>query len=435
MTRQSTPFCSRAQDNRARRLRRTAVAWAAVALVLGASARSHANFSVEFDDEGADLVIEAFESRSLPASSRERILGLDGYRLLFDQMAAETGAEVPAERIAADFGRALAAALDGERNPGFELARVRASAGRYRAALSEYRRLGGRLQWRVSDRLNPLLPPTGRVSSTVHLIVGGRAAGFAFSDRDAVVVRLDDFVRLAGGEVIDLDRVAAVLTHELFHVGFRAAGGLPRRPEDPDVGWNLLASEYGPDFVAEVWRASPVDEWDADAIGSRLNAWVCPRDWNTLAVDRFVTLLSKVQNEGCAVFVDAPLRDLSGSGRHATEIDDWMQTIEQDMDLFAHVTTRLGELASPEEIQSLMDDGLEDNGPLYRVGYQMAKRIDEYAGRRPLLESMSAGPLSFFETYFDTRPYGNDQIDTETEKEVRRLIEAIRALGHFDPQR
>jgi hypothetical protein len=434
MTRWSTPFRRPEQHSRARRLRRIVPALAAIVLVLAGWASARATFSVEFDDEAADRVIGAFESRTLSPETQRRILDVPGYRLLFEQVAAGAGSSVTPDLVAEDFRRALAASLDGDRAPGFELGRIRASPERYRAAFAEYRRLAGRLQWRVSDRLNPLLPATGRVSSTVHLIVGGSAAGFAFSDRDAVVIRLDDFVRLAGSEPLDVDRVASVLAHELFHVGFRAAGGLPPRPAEPSVGWNALAAEYGPDLVAEVWRASPIREWDADAIGTRLSAWVPPREWNTLAVDRFVTLLSKLQNEGCAVFVDAPLRDLSGSGRHAAALDAWMGTIEDDMRFLASVTARLAQLASREEIQSRMDEGFRDNGPLYRVGYQMAKRIDEHAGRRPLLESMSAGPLEFFETYFETRPYGADQIDTETESEIRRLIEAIRALGHFDPR-
>ena len=393
-----------------------------------------ATFSIEFDDEAATLVIDAFEQGSLDERAREAILATDGYQLLIDQVAAETRPRSEREAVIDALSRAFESAALGEPNPGFELQRARSSPAQYRAALLEYRRHAGRLQWRVSDRLRPLLPPSGHVATTVHLIVGGRGAGFTFSDRDAVVIRLDDFVVRGGGEAIDLDRVAAVLAHELFHVGFRAAGGLPPRPGETASGWTELASQYGPDVVGEVWRASALDDWNPSALESRFSAWVPSRGWAPLGLDRFVTLMSTVQNEGCAVFVDAPLRDLSGSGRHAREIEIWMQTVEADMRYLADVADRFARGATPEEMQRALHEGLRDNGPLYRVGYQMAKRIDEHSGRRPLIDAMTQGPLEFFETYFDTRPYGSDQIDARTQTEIERIIEEIRAVGRFDPR-
>ena len=47
---------------------------------------------------------------------------------------------------------------------------------------------------------------------------------------------------------------------------------------------------------------------------------------------------------------------------------------------------------------------------------------------------MNDGVLGFFETYFETHPYGPGQIDSTTEEEIRTIIREIRAVGAFEPE-
>jgi hypothetical protein len=94
---------------------------------------------------------------------------------------------------------------------------------------------------------------------------------------------------------------------------------------------------------------------------------------------------------------------------------------------------RLVRGAPPEEINALEAVAFRENGPFYRVGYRMAKRIDTVSGRRPFLSCIRGGPLRFFETYLRTRPSGPERLDADTEREIRRIIREIRALGDFDP--
>jgi hypothetical protein len=402
----------------------------AVLAAAGAPA-SASDIRVELDDDAADLVTTAFERDGVSPRLLDEIDGAPGYELVFRHEAIRTRRSE--DDVRAEFRDALGAALAGEADPGFGLHAVSARPAAYRRTLRELRSTGGRLRWRVVERVNAFLPPASGFESTAYLVIGGREAGRSFGDRDDVTLRLDDFVP-ADGSSLDVDRFASVLAHELFHVGFRAAGGLPPRPARPDGTYDELAARYGRETVGEVWRASGEREWDAARMGARFEAWVPPAAWDLLAVNEFIAMLSLIQNEGTATWVDAPLRDPGGTRRHAGEIDRWMKNVDADLHVLAVIARRLEHSAGPDEIARLATQGLANDGPLYRVGFQIAQRIDEHAGRRPLLSTMSGGPLEFFETYFQTHPYGPDQLDSRTEETVAAVIREIRGMGAFDPE-
>ena len=395
---------------------------------------SASHFKIEFDDRAALLVTKAFERRTVDSRLADEIVQTTGYRLLFDQVAAQTHPRRDPDAIAAEFRSALTSSPDGS-DAEFGLTRARANTDQYREALREFRRVSRSLQYLVTARLKEVLPPVDGFESTAHLIVGGNASGFAFSDRNDISLRFDDFVGRTPDESLDMEQLASTLCHELFHVGFRLAGGSPPRPEPAGPGWVGLAHAFGPEIVGEIWRASELDEFDATAIQERLVAWVLPKGWNVWAVDRYIALLSRLQNEGSAVYADVPLRDIGGSGKSAAELRQWMQKIDEDFAFLAHVTERFASGAHPQEIDDLSTMGFRNSGPLYRVGYRMAERIDKHSGRRPFLGTVEHGPLEFFETYFESHPYGPGTIDSQTAAEIKTLIREVRAVGDFDPTR
>jgi len=404
---------------------------ALVSLFALASPARASDIRVELNDEAADLVTTAFERDRANARLLDEIDGARGYELVFRHEAVRMRRDEADVR--AEFRDALGAALAGDADPGFGLHGVSARPDAYRRTLKELSSVGGNLRWRVVERVNAFLPPSSGFESTAYLVVGGREAGRAFGDHDDVTLRLDDFVP-ADGSPLDVDRFAAVLAHELFHVGFRAAGGLPPRPPHPDDTYEELAAKYGRETVGEVWRASGEREWDAERMRARFDAWVPPAAWDVLAVNEFIAMMSLIQNEGTATYVDAPLRDPGGTRRHAGEIDRWMKNVDADLHVLAVIAQQLEHAAGPDDVARLASQGLANDGPLYRVGFQIARRIDDYAGRRPLLSSMSGGPLEFYETYFQTHPYGPDQVDSRTEDTLRAIIREIRGMGAFDPE-
>ena len=250
-----------------------------------------------------------------------------------------------------------------------------------------------------------MLPPNSDFRSTAHVIVGGRASGFAFTDRSDVAIRLDAFLSDSDDGPLDEGKLAALLCHELYHVGYRAAGGLPPRPDPPDSVWTRLATLYGPETVGEIWRATGSREWNAADVAARLEAWEPSGTWNHETFDRLLGFLARVQNEGCAVYADMPLRDDSGRGEpHGTE--GWEEMVDDDFRSFERVVAALASGSSAAEIDALVSAGFAEDGPFYRVGYQMAERIDTRSGRRPFLATVSGGALEFFETYLETHPEG-----------------------------
>jgi len=412
--------------------RRLVVPAAILALLLAAGTAPASRFDVEFDDSAAALVTVAFERGAMNTRLADDIVRSDGYGLLFRHMAAGTGRT--AEQIGQDFRLALGAALAGEPDPGFSLQGVRDRTELYRDTLREFLRISGGMRWRITSRLNEFLPPRSDFRSTAYLIIGGNVSGLAFGDVDDIALRMDDFVPKGDDDRLDADRLASVLTHELFHVGFRAAGGLPPRPAGRDAAWAALVEQYGSEVIGEVWRATGDRRWNGADMAIRLEAWVQSPARDPEAFNRYIAMLSRLQNEGTAVYVDAPLRDPGTTRRHAGEVERWMETIEADFDYFAHVTERLSRGAGAVEIDRLATRGFENNGPLYRVGFRIAERIDGFSGRRPLLQTIEGGPLEFFATYLETHPYGPGQIDSRTSEEIEQIIREIRAVGAFDPE-
>ena len=401
--------------------------------VIGSPAAA-SQFKIRFDDDSADRIIAAFETGRADRATIDAIAASPAYALLFDQVAAATRPRRSRDDVAEDFRKSLRAALAGEAGPGFGLEEIRARPEDYRAALLEIRRREGDVAERIDRRLDDTLPPLSGFESTAHLVVGGKATGMAFSDRNDVALRLDAFVSRTRGGPADVDRFAGALAHELWHVGYRSAGGLPPRPEPPPADWVELARRWGPDLVGEVWRASGDPTWNASVVEAKLEAWVPSGQWTPAAVDRLLALLTRLQNEGTAGWVEMPLRDGLGSGRAEREAEVWLKDIERDFAMLAAAVDFVAGGGPPEGIEGLAAIGFSDNGPFYRAGYRMAERIEERAGRRPFLDAIRGGPLEFLETYFETRPDGPRQLEAAASRELKSLIREIRAVGEFDPR-
>jgi len=400
---------------------------AAAALAAGLVAAPASALDVRFEDRSAELVLTALERGALSADVAESIRRDDGYLLVFEHVAQSTTPPRRPEAVGAEFLAALDDVVAGGDDPRFRLREARAARDRYRDTLREFRRAERRARSQVEERLREMLPAGVDFSATAHLVVGGDAAGMAFSDRADIAIRLDDFVPAAGTQPA-LGSFAALLGHELFHVGFRVAGGLTPRPLGSDPGWDRLSETWGPFVVGEAWRASG-EPWDAAAMENRLDAWDRPAGWAWRALDRYVAMLSRAQSEGTAVYAEAPLRDRDGR----EELVPWLDGIDADFAFLGRVTDRLNRGASADEIDALAAEGFRANGPLYRVGYRVADRIDRFTGRDALLRTIENGVLEFFDAYFETQPYGPGQMDSATEQEVRKIIREIRTVGRSRP--
>ncbi len=401
------------------------VAGLTLAALLSPAAPVEARIRVEFELSAAAAMLDVLESSRVDDRDARRVLEDPAYVLLARQI--ERGEGLEEGEGATRLADAMRAAVAGEPQPGLELEHGRARPDAYRRALSVLRRESAGLERRLSARVKPLLPPGTRFETTLRLVVGGQSVGLSPPETDDVVLRLDDFVRSVRDEPLDLDALAAAAVHEVYHVGFRAAGAPPPRPESPDETWITLAAVYGADTVGEVWRRAREKHWNSSSMNDRFRAWVRPDEWNTAALDRFLSHLSRLQAEGCAVLAEASLDE----GEPAR--DRWMLTIDSDFDVLASLARGLSRGAPPERLDEVAALGFHNNGPLYRVGYRMARRIDERLGRRALLASVEEGPLEFVDRYLDTHPDGPGHVDPATERILRQVIREVRAVGAFDP--
>ena len=418
------------QDTRTTKLRHFCVGLATLAAAVLAPSAADATLRITFDDKAVERTLDVLARRSLNETAIRQVVDLPGYELVVAQRMAELGGG-PHAMERSRLVEELRLAVE-EDDPNSTFAFGRANRAAFREALREFRRVSGQMQWRITDRLKELLPPGTEFRTTAYLVIGGEATGFTFSDRDDLVIRLDDFVGGPNGSILDVDRLASTLAHELFHVGFRAAGGLaPREPRAQS--WHDLALQYGPEVVGEVWRGSDVGRWNSTEIRGRLEAWVMPALWTPAHVDEVLVALSRLMNEGCAVYVESELRAFSGSDRLDREHARWMTNIERDQIVLTEFLTMLRRGEDVERLVLQAERGFAQNGPFYRIGYLMAERIDSYTGRRTLLAAMEGGPLEFFEAYFRTHPFGDEHVDSRTRDEIERLTKEIRAVAAFDP--
>lgn len=398
---------------------------AAMAMLLAASSAQAGRIRIEFDDTAAGAMLDLLEDSRVHDTERAELLALPAYVLVARQLERSLG--LPEGEGAMCWDTALQAAATDEPQPGMELEHGRARPTAYRRALQALRREESRLQLDLSRRIAAFLPPRAGLEATVYVIVGGDAVGMTPPGVDAVVLRIDDFVRGAPDHPLDVDAFEVAASHELYHVGFRAAGGPPPRPIDPDEEWITLASVYGADTVGEVWRRADERRWDGSLMAARFAAWVPPDEWSVLALDRLLRHLSRIQAEGCAVLTE-------GSDTDEAERARWMRNIDADFEVLAELTRLLSRGAAPERLELIAQHGFRNNGPLYRVGTRMAQRIDERFGRRALVASVEEGPLEFVDRYLETQPDGPGHVDPSTERVLRQVIREIRGVGTFDPR-
>lgn len=405
------------------------------ALLLGSPALA-STIRIHVDDEAARAALAVLADRTPAAKDVRAVVKSRGYEMMALQIERAEG--LPAGKGAPRIADALTSAARKRAKAGLGFERAMGGTSAYQAALRDLRRDAGRLEFEAARRLGQMLPPGSDFESTLRIVVGGTATGMAFSSGTDVVLRIDDFVipnrsPSSLDSQLDYDALAATAIHELYHVGFVAAGGVTPRLTHPDEEWLKLASMYGPEVIGEVWRGAREKRWNSALMQLRMEAWVQPTHWNTSGVDRFLHHLSRMQNEGCAVYAEAPAGEATSDERRRAEIDLWMKTIRSDFGLLAQMADAMDHGADAAQIDRIAADAFRDNGPFYRVGHRMAERIDTRSGRRALHAATTGGPLEFVERYLETHPDGPNELDADTERVLRQLIREVRAVGAFDP--
>jgi len=304
-----------------------------------------------------------------------------------------------------------------------------ARAERLLAALGELRREALGLQARVARRISTFFPTGTDLEATVRLAPDESAAPDA--DASVVLLPVPGVVR-AGAGALDVDAVFARSVRGVYAVAFRAAGGpSPVPPTDSAIGEELAAA-YGAAVVGEVWRGAG-GRWNGTDTRLRLEAWVPPATWTRSGIEAFLGLLGRMQLEGGAALAAAAPRTAADTGQDPTGVTAWSHTAADDWSVLAEAASALEHGATGFGIDRIAARGFAPDGPLVRVGYRMARRIDRRTGRRTLVAVTTGGPIAFTDAYLATHPNGPDEIDADTARTLRTVSREIRAVAAFRP--
>jgi hypothetical protein len=144
--------------------------------------------------------------------------------------------------------------------------------------------------------------------------------------------------------------------------------------------------------------------------------------------DAFYTAVSKIQREGMARYVEV---ETDPQGYPEGTYGFYFRAIdEESLRSFNGFMPLLGRLASAcypalnqQAYSDAVTDGLNSGGPYYAIGEGMAQAIDRYAGRNRLVETVSKGPLDFFDCYIGIAHSHNElpQVPTEVVSHIETL--------------
>jgi len=122
------------------------------------------------------------------------------------------------------------------------------------------------------------------------------------------------------------------------------------------------------------------------------------------ADDAFMTALSKIQREGTARMVEVDT-DSDGYtqgtyGFYFRGVDEeGLREFSSTMPLLSNLTQSCYPALDLNIYQDQVTRGLDSGGPYYTLGEGIAMAIDKYAGRKRFIQTVSRGPLDFYDCY------------------------------------
>ncbi len=134
---------------------------------------------------------------------------------------------------------------------------------------------------------------------------------------------------------------------------------------------------------------------------------------------KFISLISKIQENGMANFV----------GPVGTETRPW-DLLEKDFQLFNQTSEHILKNKSKVLTDSLINAGFSGNAPFYTMATQMAYIIETTLGSKSLTESVSLGPVSFFNRYITAYNEYSDKIRRvfTFSKNVEQQIKELKSM-------
>lgn len=349
-------------------------------------ARSADKVTISLDYSGAEALINAIEQDSLSDSDVDNLLRVHGVAGMVDNVTRfipAAGREQFRESVKA-FARTKQPAGNSS-DSNFQLNDVWNARGQAREIIRAIKADEPEIIRRTLAELKPYRPNTGKLHITIYFVAGGVSDGFAPGEESAFYVNL---ARANG----DLAGVLYNMAHEAYHVMQGAAqkrAGLSLIKEHPEklpLAERLLANtlrEGTANYAADATRST--------ASGAYIEMWRSRFERNAEP--------ARIK-ENFALF-DTVLSDLR-AGR-----SNWEQ---------ANRTGFSG----------------NDDARFYFVGYQMAKAIERYCGRKCIGKLFDQAPVEFFRQYvalYHKHPEIIARFSEETETFIESLGSEVKHKG------
>lgn len=308
--------------------------------------------TLQLDYAGAEALIDALERDSLSETDVDNLLRIHGLRAMVDNVTRFIP-NIGVPQFRKEIKTFVKTKQGGEYEPYFRFNGVWQERSKVRTLIKSIRADERKIVDETLSQLKRYRPDTGALPITVYFVAGGVSGGFAFeNDSKAFYANL---VRADG----DLNGVILNMAHEAYHVMQIAA--------QQRAGINAL--------------------------------WVS--DEKVPPVER---LLMGILAEGTANYVADPTRSTSAgsnieSARERYRRNAQPARITENFALFDKVLKEVREKRITWDVAYKKGFTSENDDSFYFVGYEMAKALERYCGRKCIGRLFERPPVEFFRRY------------------------------------
>lgn len=326
---------------------------------------------VAFDFDAARAGLDVLSGQA--GADVAEIAKLTGNRRLIEQ-AARFDPTATTERFVATL-REAASGKTPSPDP-FAFGRTKDRLRETRALLEKIEADPDALAAAVRARIARYTPPDLKFRVTVYVVAGGTSDGFARNDTFCVAL---DYFR------DDMEGLKLLMAHELFHI---ARSAMVKRAGGAE------SSVTAPNFA------------------------------------RAVALLDQTMNEGVASRVGDPL-ETKGGGSYV----DWfrkkfqrnLERLDADFALFDTILYRdFHDPGAPADLLYRIGFSGTWDSPLYFVGYEVARVVEEAEGAPAVTRCLSRGPICFFEKYLELSRRRPDRVKHRFASSTEGILEKLR---------
>ncbi|MDQ4121858.1 MAG: hypothetical protein M3209_10485 [Acidobacteriota bacterium] len=315
--------------------------------------KNSSTVTMRFDYEGAEALIEALERDSLSDADVDNLLRIHGIRAMVDNVTV-FNPPIGVPEFRQEIQNFARTKQRGEHGRNFQFHDVWRNRDNVRSLIKAIRTDERKIIRQTLDQIQTYNLNSGKLAINVYFVAGGVSDGFLFDKQDQPAFYAN-LVRANG----DFNGVLANMSHEAFHVMQKAAQRC--------AGLTAVADE-------------------------------------TLKLPVAERLLAITLSEGVANYVVDPTRSAATgtnmeSSRQRYRRNAEPERIKENFALFDAVLSDLRANRITWQEADFRGFSGNNDARFYFVGYEMAKAIEKYCGRKCISKLFEKPPVEFFRQY------------------------------------